>query len=227
MINQTNDVKANRSVVDYEEWYHTERHNTHHHEEYYDARGKIALQKFFLDCDLKARILDFGCGVGQNILYLPNAMGYDISKYSTEFAKKKGINATSDLAVVPNESFDIVFSAHVLEHHPHPKTMLEDIHQKLMPGGKLILVLPHERHGKAEGKLDLNQHLYAWNFQNINNLLITTGFAIKSNRYLRGAGYNRLLPLLKLGGLGLYRTATNLVSRLAGIKELMTIAVKV
>ncbi|HSC52253.1 MAG TPA: class I SAM-dependent methyltransferase [Phnomibacter sp.] len=223
-MNHTDNV-ADRSHLDYEEWYHKERHNTHFNEKYYNARAKIAVKKFFEEVGQNDSILDFGCGLGQNILYIPNAVGYDISKFGVEFARKKGINATNNLEDLPDNSFDIVFSSHVLEHHPHPKTMLEDIYRKLKPGGKLILVIPHERHGMSDGKLDLNQHLYAWNFQSINNLLLTTGFQVKGNKYIRGAGYNKLLPLAEIN-FGLYRTATNVLSTLAGIKEMMTVALK-
>jgi SAM-dependent methyltransferase len=211
--------------LDYESWYHSTRHSTHFNEDYYKARAKIALDKFFSGIDKNTRLLDFGCGLGQNIYYLPNAIGYDISKFGIEFCKKKGINATNNLEDIPNEAFDVVFSAHVLEHHPHPKSMLEDIHSKLKPGKKLVLVIPHERHGKAKFEYDLNQHLYMWNFQTINNLLLTTGFKILENKYIRGAGYFRFLPLAKIN-FGLYRFATNLASRLFGIKEIMVVAQK-
>jgi len=216
---------ALRHEVDYEEWYHKERHNTHFNDDYYNARAKIALKKFFSGVDQHDRVLDFGCGLGQNIYYMPNAMGYDISNFGIEFCRRKGINATTNLDEVPNEAFDVVFTAHVLEHHPHPKTMIEDMRSKLKKGKKLILVIPHERHGKGQFSLDLNQHLYAWNFQAINNLLLTSGFEILENRYLRGAGYNRLLPLAKMN-FGLYRFATNTLSVLAGIKEMMVVARK-
>jgi SAM-dependent methyltransferase len=153
-------------------------------------------------------------------------MGVDISKFGVDFCKSKGINATNDLDSIPNESFDVLFSSHVLEHHPHPKTMLEDIHSKLKKGSDLILVIPYERHCKGKFELDLNQHLYMWNFQNINNLLLLSGFTIKSNKYVRGAGYNKLLPLAKIN-FGLYQFATNALSRLMGIKEIMVVATKV
>jgi hypothetical protein len=86
--------------------------------------------------------------------------------------------------------------------------------------------LPYEKHGKAKFELDLNQHLYMWNFQTINNLLLLSGFEIRSNKYVRGAGYNRLLPLAKIN-FGLYRRATNALSRIMGIKEMMIEAIKV
>jgi SAM-dependent methyltransferase len=211
--------------LDYESWYHSTRHSNHFNEKYYNARAKIALTKFFSGIDKNSRILDFGCGLGQNILYLPNAMGYDISEFGIKFCNKKGIKATTNMEEIPNEAFDVVFSAHVLEHHPHPKTMLENIYSKLKKGQTLILVIPFERHGKALKEFDLNQHLYTWNFQAINNLLLTVGFKIEKNKYIRGAGYFKLLPLAKLN-FGLYRFATNFFSRLFGIKEMMIIATK-
>ncbi|HEY0355841.1 MAG TPA: class I SAM-dependent methyltransferase [Flavisolibacter sp.] len=218
-------VQDAHTSLDYESWYHSTRHSNHFNEAYYNARAKIALDKFFSGIDRNTRILDFGCGLGQNIYYMPNAVGYDISKFGIEFCRKKGINATTQLEDIADESFDVVFSAHVLEHHPHPMTMLEEMYSKLKKGQKLILVIPHERHGKAQFKYDLNQHLYTWNFQAINNLLLTVGFEIQENRYIRGAGYFRLLPLAKFN-FGLYRFVTNFVSRLFGIKEMMIVAKK-
>ena len=211
--------------LDYESWYHSTRHSNHFNDKYYNARAKIALKKFFSGIDLKSRVLDFGCGLGQNIYYLPSAMGYDISTFGIEFCRKKGINATTNLAEIPDNSFDVVFSAHVLEHHPHPKQMLEEMYSKLKKGQKLILVIPFERHGKGKFEYDLNQHLHTWNFQAINNLLLTVGFTIEENRYIRGAGYHKLLPLAGMN-FPLYRFATNFVSRLSGIKEMMIIARK-
>lgn len=211
--------------VNYEEWYHKERHSTHFNDDYYNARAEIAVQKFFSGIDKNTRLLDFGCGLGQNIFKMPNAMGYDISSFGVEFCRRKGINATTNLDEVPNEAFDVVFTAHVLEHHPHPKTMIEDMYSKLKPGKTLILVIPFERHGKSGFELDLNQHIYSWNFRSINNLLLTSGFDVLENRYLRGAGYNKLLPLAKMN-FGLYRWATNTLSVLSGIKEIMVIARK-
>jgi SAM-dependent methyltransferase len=216
---------AVKTTLDYEEWYHTERHNTHFNDDYYNSRAKIALTKFFSGFDTTSRVLDFGCGLGQNIYYLPNAMGYDISKFGVEFCKKKNIKATNDLNEVPDEAFDIVISTHVLEHHPNPKEMLEQIFSKLKKGASLILVIPHEVHGIPKYELDLNQHLFTWNFQSINNLLITTGFRVIKNKYIRGAGYNKLLKLARIN-FNLYKTATNLLSRLSGIKEMMIVAVK-
>jgi SAM-dependent methyltransferase len=212
-------------ALDYEEGYHSKRHSTHFDEAYYNARARIAQIKFFSKLDPNDKLLDFGCGLGQNILYRPGSMGYDISNFSVDFARSKNINATTNMDEVPNEAFDVVFTAHVLEHHPHPLTMIEDMKKKLKKGKLLMIVVPHERHGRAKFELDLNQHLYMWNFQNLNNLLLVNGFEIVENKYLRGAGYNKLLWLEKIN-FKLYWWATNILSRLTGIKEILVVARK-
>lgn len=213
------------SKVDYEAGYHDKRHQNHTNDDYYNARSKIALKKFFSGIDINQKILDYGCGLGQNIYSLPNAQGFDISTHGVSFCQKKGIKATSNIHEIPDNEFDVVFTSHVLEHHPHPKQMIEEMHSKLKKGKQLILVIPHERHGKGKFELDLNQHLYNWNFQNINNLLIICGFEIIQNKYLRGAGYFKLLPMAKFN-FELYRWCTNLISRVFGIKEIMVVARK-
>ncbi|MEO1053266.1 MAG: class I SAM-dependent methyltransferase [Bacteroidota bacterium] len=212
--------------VDYEKGYHAERHPNHINPQYFEARADIALTKFFKGVDLNQKILDYGCGMGQNIYKVPGAVGYDISEYALEHCRSKGMNVTNHLEDLEDEGFDVVFSSHVLEHHPHPKTMLEEMRSKLKTGKELILVIPFEKHGKGSFELDLDQHLYNWNFQNINNLLITVGFKIKENKYIRGAGYHKFLPLYKKS-FGLYKASTLLASRLFGIKEMMIKATKI
>lgn len=218
-------VNTQHQTLDYEEGYHAKRHNNHAKEAYYDARAKIAISKFFKHVDKESRILDFGCGMGQNMLYLPNAVGYDISEYGLDFCRSKGLTVTNSVDDLEDNSFDVVFSSHVLEHHPHPKAMLEVMHSKLKSGGILLLVIPFERHGKSDFELDLNQHLYNWNFRNINNLLLTVGFKIQKNKYLRGGGYHKLLPLSKIN-FPLYRTLTKVAAYTFGIREMMILARK-
>src|SRR5688500_6652571 len=107
-------VTNEHTTLDYESWYHSTRHSNHFNDAYYNARAKIALAKFFSGVDKNARILDFGCGLGQNIFYLPNAVGYDISKFGIEFCRKKGINATTQLADICDAYFNVCSSADLL-----------------------------------------------------------------------------------------------------------------
>ncbi len=219
-------MEKQSTVLSYEEEYHSERHKEHFNETYYEARSNIALGKYFNGVPLDSKILDYGCGFGQNIYPFKNGVGFDISEYSINFCKKKGIKATTNPEDLIDNSFDYVFSSHALEHHPHPKTMLETMRAKLKPGRDLILVIPYEIHGKAALTMDFNQHLYCWNFTTINNLLISCGYKIKSNRYHRGAAYNKLLFLYKIN-YNLYKIATTIAAYVYGIKEIEVVATKV
>jgi SAM-dependent methyltransferase len=186
----------------------------------------VSQKKYFAKfVDPESSIFEYGCGMGYNINLMKNAIGYDISEYSLDFCRSKGIKVTNNVNSVENNSMDFVFSSHVLEHHPNPAEMLSEMFSKLKDDGKLILVLPHEIHGTADFKIDLNQHLFTWNFRTINNLLMYSGFKILKNEYLRGAGYEKLLPIYGLNK-NLYQLMTNFTSRLFGIKEMMIIAEK-
>lgn len=222
-----NIMKISNSVkTDYEENYHSVRHSGYFNEHYYDAKAYIAKKKYFdRNVDIEDSILDYGCGMGQNIYLLKNAQGYDISEYALNFARSKNVQVTNDLMTIPDNSLDAIFSSHVLEHHLNPREMLIEIYNKMKKGGKLILVLPYERHGRSTFNLDLDQHMFMWNFRTINNLLLIAGFTVHSNEYLRGAGYEKLLPVYMINKT-FYRLATNLVARIAGIKEIMVIAQK-
>lgn len=63
-------MNATTQQVTYEENYHKQRHQDHYKKSYYEARAKVALTKFFKNVDPAQRILDDGCSLGQNILFL-------------------------------------------------------------------------------------------------------------------------------------------------------------
>ncbi|MGB1206947.1 MAG: class I SAM-dependent methyltransferase [Chitinophagales bacterium] len=213
------------NVLDYEQKYHEKIHHSYESDAYFEAKAFVAQKKYFSKINEKSIILDYGCGFGQNIYSQQNAIGYDVSKYALQFCRIKGIEVTSTLEDIPKQSCDIVFSSHALEHIPAPQTAIKDMYNKLKKDGELILVLPVEKHGKASFELDENQHLYCWNFRTINNLLISNGFQIKNNKYIRGAAYQKLLFLYGVNKT-LYYTLTTLAAYLFGVREMMIVATK-
>ena len=214
-------------MTGYEEAYHSSLHSfLYKDSEYYRARAKLAIKRYFQGVPVKSKIFEYGCGLGQNILLLQNAIGYDISKFSLKFCEEKGIKTTSNFNKLKNNSFDIAFSCHVLEHLENPFETIQDIKNKLKKGGKLILILPVEGERYSNFKLEQSQHLYTWNFQNINNLLIKAGFQIKVNEYIYSSGHKKLLFLNKIDP-NLYDFATKLVGKLRDAKEMKIIATKV
>ena len=94
----------------YEKYYHINKHNyLHDNEYYYRVRSKVAIEQYFKGIvKRKEKVLEYGCGLSQNIFYVNNATGYDISKFALEFCKRKGINVTNNLKGL--KDFDVILS---------------------------------------------------------------------------------------------------------------------
>lgn len=213
----------------YEKSYHENRHqHLYNNPYYYKVRAEIAKKRYFDDIEYldDKKILEYGMGLGQNLFWLPKnkRFGYDISKFAIDFFKTKGGKATDNIDAIENEAFDIVFSAHVLEHVDNPLKTLRVMASKLRKGGELILITPLDKSKKINSK-DVNQHLWTWTPQLMNNLLIKAGFKPVQNEIIPTYAYNKLLPFRRLG-----LTAYDLVTRLAGMvvrdRELKFVAVK-
>jgi len=214
-------------MTDYEKDYHASHHdNLYTDEEYYRVRSQLAFRKYFKDLDPESKVLEFGCGMGQNIALLKHAVGYDISQFSLDFCRKKGISVVGSLGELEDHSFDVVFSSHVIEHLERPLDLLRSMHSKLKPGGKLIILVPVEWHRRAKSfALNDNEHIYSWNFSTLNNLLIRAGFRISDNSYLRGIGFKKFLFVSRFS-FPLYHFLTSLLSFFFTYKEMKVLATK-
>ncbi len=183
---------------------------------YYSLRARLAKKDYFPHVH-DEKVFEFGVGLGKNIAFLKNKFGYDISKFARKFSAERGIKIFDDMKKVPDNHFDIVLSAHTLEHLEDPFDNLQ-----LKKGGKLILILPVEKHGKVPFATDINQHLFAWNFRTINNLLQRVGFRIIENRYNHGTAYYKLKFLAKIS-FSLYDLKTRLLGWILGKKEMIVV----
>jgi SAM-dependent methyltransferase len=212
------------ALPSYEREYHSIRHSLLIDSPlYYDLRSREALDDLFRGLPPSAEVFEFGVGLGKNIAMLQRKAGYDISEFARTFSRKRGIRVFDSMDAVPDAGFDVVLSSHVLEHLPDPYHNLTLLRSKLRPRGQLILVLPVEQHGRVPFAVDLNQHLYAWNFRTINNLLQRTGYRVTSNRYRYGAAHYKLRLLGKLS-FPLFRLNTQLLGRLFNRRELVVTA---
>lgn len=95
------------------------------------------------------RILDLGCGAGENSVYFArqgaNCVATDISSGMVEtalkLAEKYGVKIEGKVANAmkidfPDNSFDIVYAANIL-HHVDPKLALKEMYRVIKPGGKV------------------------------------------------------------------------------------------
>jgi SAM-dependent methyltransferase len=137
-----------------EDWSKTEVHPTfiYSHGEY-TVRNEWKSQALLdrLEPFRKAnRLLDVGCSAA---FFLKMArdrkwdvQGVEVSdfgvKFSTEELKIPVFQGSLQDAHFPDESFDAVFSSHVIEHVGNPVSLLKEMGRILRPGGALITVLP-------------------------------------------------------------------------------------
>ena len=211
----------------YEKEYHLKRHNyLHEDENYYMARAKVAREQYFKDTvKTKEKVLEYGCGLGQNISLINGAVGYDNSKFASNFCNKKGINIIKSIKEIKDGSFDVVLCCEVLEHVEQPLKILKEINSKLKKGGRLILVLPIEKEKQPQPS-DFNQHLYSWKPQSITNLLLRVGFYPINYKTLRRTGFRKWLFLSKAGFFRLYLFFTWLSAIIFGSKHMRIISIK-
>jgi ubiquinone/menaquinone biosynthesis C-methylase UbiE len=95
------------------------------------------------------RILDLGCGAGENSVYFAQrgaqCVAADYSPGMVDTALKLGqannvkisgkvVNAMS--IDFPDNSFDVVYASNLLHHLPDPRTAIQEMHRVLKPGGK-------------------------------------------------------------------------------------------
>jgi len=96
----------------------------------------------------KIKLFDYGCSWGYGSYQIQQkgyeVTSFEISKSRANYAKTKlGINTIDDLSLVEDESFDIFFSAHVLEHLPEPKLTLDYALRIVKKDHYLVIFVPN------------------------------------------------------------------------------------
>ena len=97
-----------------------------------------------------SRVLDVGCGPGDNSLYLGNSaryVGCDMSGVALRMAQQAqpaGAFCLGESQQLPfaEASFDAVLSTYALEHFAFPKESLEEMWRVCRPGGRILLISP-------------------------------------------------------------------------------------
>jgi len=207
----------------YNSVYHTLRHRLLlEDDEYFYARAEAAARLYFGKMKRPlGKILEYGCGAGQNIATIEDAVGYDVSAEAVEACKRRKIGTIASAREIPRDYFDIVFCRHVLEHLEHPLHVLRDLFGYCKRDGLVVLVLPKEKHRRVDCAPDENQHLYCWNFRCINNLIHRAEGTVLSNGYAHVVGYHTLLPLRRILGKWVYFYMTQLAGWVYSVSELV------
>jgi len=145
---------------------------------YYDLKARFWRKAISALWSLEpsARLLDYGCGLGQVSAGFEDCHYYDLAEFSRSFLARRGRTVYGDPSAIPRGEFDVVLSSHALEHTKNPSEQLEQFSQYAAARGVLILILPIERDLRAHFEVDTNNHLFTWTFQTITNLLHASGW---------------------------------------------------
>lgn len=151
-------------------------------------------------------ILDVGCASGwfleQIRIQYPKAdcTGIDVYKKAIEWGKShykslELIHADAHNLPLPNESFDLVICAEVLEHVVEPEKVLKEINRVLTPGGIAIIEMDtgnllfhlawywwtHLRHGVWK-----DAHIHAFDTKKLERMIIDRNFIITKKTIFNG-----------------------------------------
>ena len=128
---------------------HTDGKRTFFEKLYHFIKGIALRNKLNLIQSLspKGVLLDIGAGTGEFLLTCKNAgwqvVGFEPSDKASAIARKKGIPIETDLASLPDHSFDIITMWHVLEHVPDLNQQLNELKRLVKPEGILIIAVPN------------------------------------------------------------------------------------
>jgi SAM-dependent methyltransferase len=147
-----------------------------------------------------ARLLDLGCGDGNNLVWLSNyaeaPYGSDYNLVRVVRAKAQNSAATifvADILDFPAEddAFDVVFFNHVVEHIPDDVGALGAVRRIVKPGGLLVLGTPNEgawwwqwAYRRDPASLRNTDHRHFYTALTIGAKLLKAGFEIVETHHL-------------------------------------------
>lgn len=163
------------------------------------------LDETFSDVPKDAHILEFGSAFGRDAAYL-QAKGYqvactDATPAFVDLLQQKGFNANVLNAITDElpQDIDVVLANAVLLHFTRDEAaaVIGKVYSALNPGGKFAFTLKQgEGEGWSEEKLGAPRFFCYWTDQQINDLLVATGFqdvAITDDVGNRGTGWLQII----------------------------------
>jgi len=143
------------------------------------------------------RILDVGCGDGENLLRFADLpaylVGLEVSQPRLQTARGHGLDvfqATGERLPFSAGQFDLIYVAHVLHHVAGYEVLLAEVGRCLAPGGRLFVIETVTDHPI----LRLARRLHpvwrgdvveaGWNYAQLSQILLDAGFRIEqTGRY--------------------------------------------
>jgi ubiquinone/menaquinone biosynthesis C-methylase UbiE len=125
------------------------------------------------------RLLDIGCGNGQQTLYIAGqhnpafVHGIDLNEMHIGMAKAErdrlkltnadfAVDNSQLLASVPDASFDAAICVESAHHYPSKDEFLRQVQRVLKPGGRFVIADLLSRDGKPPTAWEKKMYLYHW-----------------------------------------------------------------
>ncbi|MDQ6679156.1 MAG: class I SAM-dependent methyltransferase [Acidobacteriota bacterium] len=168
---------------------------------HFEALIESALRQFAASLPPGARVLDAGAGEGRHAALFEGqhytAVDLAVGDPAWDYRK---LDCIADLAALPfaSATFDAVLNIVTLEHLPHPSRALAEMARVLRPGGRILLVAPHE------WEVHQAPHdFFRYTLHGLEHLLTESGFTGLS--ITPAGGYFRLLSRRLLNGLQFFQ----------------------
>ena len=139
---------------------------------------KIACKDF-----TNAKLLDFGCGVGDFLHYAQQngceITGCDMSEDARKYASEKlgkTIVSPEEIFALPDSTFDVITMWHVLEHIDNLRFQTEQLHRLLKDNGRLVIAVPNYKSYDAQyykdkwAAYDVPRHLNHFHKESLQNI---------------------------------------------------------
>jgi len=210
-------------------------------------RNNILLKEFHRYARGKT-ILDYGCGVGNMLMYFACAgytvTGIEYSKAAFEYVKKRVADSswrrrvqtycgTFETIPIPSRSYDTVWCGEVLEHVPDDTVVVKNFHRILKPGGRCFISVPKGMNFWSDVD-EYNGHYRRYSEEQLTSLFERNGFVIE-RMYVWGFPFTRAwdrmvyYPLFrkKMRQKIIYQGSSQVLSRILHNRHLVQLASKV
>lgn len=166
-------------------------------------KRKLYVENVLRDLNLKQKInslLDLGCGDGANFEWLKNYTSklYGSDYNITRLVRAKSWNLAEEVVLADvtdyaarDESFDVVFFNHVLEHIPDDQKALSEVFRILKKGGICVLGVPNEgafwwqlAYKLEPESLKTTDHVHFYTVKSLSEKIKKAGFNIREVKSL-------------------------------------------
>ena len=154
------------------------------------ARQRAALLSMYLARTPPGRLLEVGCGAGEQLARL-RERGWEVEGQEIDAEAAERARALHGLRVhlgtlpslaLPDATYNAVSMNHVIEHVLDPVALLKECNRILKPGGVLVAITPniegygHHHFGSCWRELDLPRHLHIFSPRTLRQTAQRAGF---------------------------------------------------